>query len=57
MTVLLSELSNLHQKVALLTESLSGQDLRQSSSDGFEVQILLKHALRTLTVSMSHLKS
>ncbi len=56
-TSLLSELSDLNYNVRLLTESLIGEGRQQSASESNEAQVLLKHALRSLVSSLSHLKS
>ena len=54
---LFSELSRLYTKTTLLTEILKNRRHDQSSGDSFEVEVMLKNALRILRDVMSHLPS
>jgi len=52
-----SELSHLYTETTLLTEILKNRRHDQSSGDSFEVEVMLKNALRILRDVMSHLPS
>ena len=54
---LFSELSHLYTKTTLLTETLKNRRHDQSSGDSFEVEVMLKNAIRILRDVMSHLPS
>ena len=55
--LLFSQLSNTYDKAGLLTKNLHSHSCARSAEETFEVEILLKNALRILCDAMSHLSS
>ncbi len=50
-----SELSHVYNKTTLMTESLQSRRCGQASAESFEIEILLKNALRIFRDAMAHL--
>jgi hypothetical protein len=50
-----AKLGHIYNEVTLLTETLKDRQCGQSSGDAFEVEVMLKNALRVLHDAMLHL--
>jgi hypothetical protein len=57
MVSLFSKLSSVYNKTTLLTEVLQSNGCGQAATETFEVEVLLKNALRILGDAMSHIPS
>ena len=55
MVSLFAKLSNVYNRTTLLTEVLQSSGCGQSATETFEVEVLLKSALRVLGDAMSHI--
>jgi hypothetical protein len=54
---LFSEVSQIYDRTALVTKSLKCRNRDRSYADMFEVEVLLRNALRILCDAMSHLRT